>query len=112
MISAGQLTEVTTETVPEIVRVEVVFALPERYWSVHLELAGGATVAEALTLSGIESLVPSMEIDPARLAIFSRPAQMSTRLHDGDRLEILRPLLADPKQSRRERAVVASPRKR
>lgn len=94
------------------IRVEVVYALPDRYWSVPLELASGATVSQALALAGIERLAADIEVDPARLAIFSRPVQPSTVLRDGDRVEILRPLLADPKQARRARAVESSPRKR
>ena len=94
------------------IRVQVVYALPERYWSVRLQLAGGATVSQALAAARLEPLVEGLQIDPAQLAIFSRPATLSTVLRDGDRLEILRPLSADPKQSRRARALESSPRKR
>ena len=95
-----------------VIRVEVVYALPERYWSVPLELPGGATVSQALLLAGMEHLVEGVEIDPARLAIFSRPVLPSAVLRDGDRLEILRPLLADPKLDRRARAVASTSKKR
>jgi hypothetical protein len=110
MISAGKRIAVTTESGSPI-HVEVVYALPDRYWSVRLELPAGATVSAALAAANIERLVDGVEIDPARLAIFSRPASPATVLRDGDRLEILRPLIADPKQSRRDRAV-ESPKKR
>ncbi len=109
MTSAGKPTAVTTSAV---IRVEVVYALPERYWSVRVELAGGATVAQALERSGIDRLAEGVEIDPARLAVFSRPVQPSTVLRDGDRLEVLRPLLVDPKQGRRDRAFESAPKKR
>jgi hypothetical protein len=99
-------------TIERAIHVEVVYALPDRYWSVPLELATGATVSEALAVAGIARLAEGIEVDPARLAIFSRPAQLSTVLREGDRLEVLRPLLADPKQTRRTRAVESSPRKR
>ena len=92
------------------IRVQVVHALPERYWSVRLELPGGATVAEALAAAAMDQQLAELDVDPSRLAIFSRPVQLSTVLRDGDRLELLRPLLADPKQARRERA--APPRKK
>ena len=94
------------------IRVEVVYALPERYWSFRLELGSGATVSQALAAASLEQLPEGIEIDPAHLAIFSRPALLSTILRDGDRLEVLRPLLADPKQSRRARAVASPPKKR
>jgi hypothetical protein len=48
--------------------------------------------------------MPAFEIDPQKLAIFSRPAEPDSVLRDGDRVEILRPLIADPKQARRARA--------
>ena len=109
MISAGKPIAVTTSAA---IRVDVVYALPERYWSVRLELAAGTTVAQALDLSGIERLAEGIEIDPARLAVFSRPVLPSTVLRDGDRLEVLRPLLVDPKQGRRDRAFESAPKKR
>ena len=95
-----------------VIRVEVVYALPERYWSVPLELPRGATVSQALSLAGVERLVEGVEIDPARLSIFSRLVLPSAVLRDGDRLEILRPLLADPKLDRRARAVASASNKR
>lgn len=85
-------------------RIEVVHALPTRCWSVRVELPAGATVAEALAAAAMESRVPGLEVDAARLAVFGRSVTPSTALHDGDRIEILRPLLADPKQARRKRA--------
>ena len=92
-----------TELAPPL-RVEVVYALPERYWSVRLELPGGATVADALALAGKQPGFVGVDVEPAGLAVFSRPVTSDTPLRDGDRVEILRPLLADPKQARRERA--------
>ena len=113
MISAGKPIAVTTSAGhAAVIRVEVVYALPERYWSVPLELASGSTVAQALSLAGMERLVEGVQIDPACLAVFSRPVLPSTVLRDGDRLEILRPLMADPKQNRRARAVESAPKKR
>lgn len=99
-------------TTEAAIHVEVVYALPERYWSVPLELAAGATVSEALAMAGIERLAADIEVEPARLAIFSRPAELSTVLREGDRLEVLRPLLADPKETRRSRAMESSPKRR
>jgi len=85
-------------------RVQLVYALPDRYWSARFELPAGADVEQALAFAKAESLLPQLEIDESRLAIFSRPAVLSTLLHDGDRIELLRPLQVDPKQSRRDRA--------
>lgn len=94
------------------IRVTVVYALPERYWSVPLVLPADARVADALVQARLRGSIAEMDIDPVRLAIFSRPATPDTRLRDGDRIEILRPLLADPKQARRERASDTPAKKR
>lgn len=79
------------------IRVEVVQALPGRSDLVALELEQGATVRMALAAAGI----------PAHHAvgIYGRRASPDTRLADGDRVEIYRSLLTDPKESRRSRAL-------
>ncbi|HEX5756786.1 MAG TPA: RnfH family protein [Arenimonas sp.] len=90
-------------------RVELVYALPDRAWRVKVEVADNACVADALDqgLPALRTACGSVEVeaDPSRLAVFGRPAAAESLLHDGDRIEILRPLLADPKQARRRRAV-------
>lgn len=79
------------------IRVEIVQALPGRQDLVALELDQGATVRMALAAAGI----------PAHHAvgIHGRRTSLETRLADGDRVELYRPLLADPKESRRNRAL-------
>lgn len=89
-------------------RVELVYALPDRAWRVAVDVAEGACVADALG-SGVPALriacgTVEFEVDPTRLAVFGRPVAPQSPLRDGDRIEILRPLLADPKQARRRRA--------
>lgn len=86
------------------IRVEVVYAVPGRSWRVPVLLAPGATVAQALQAAALEALVPGIEVDPGRLAVFSRPVGPDDALAEGDRLEVLRPLLADPMEVRRRRA--------
>lgn len=93
-------------------RVEVVYALPERYWSVQLRLPEASTVADALSRARLELVEGVADVDPGRLAIYSRLVLPSTILRDGDRLEVLRPLTADPKLSRRNRALESTPRKK
>lgn len=85
-------------------RIEVVHAVPERYWLVELRLPAGARVEDALREARMEQQVPGLIVDPRRLAVFGRAVTPHSLLHDGDRVEILRPLLVDPKQARRERA--------
>ena len=85
-------------------RIEVVYANPERQWQGELVLAAGSTVRQALQAAMAASLIPDEAIDPARLGIFGRRASADTVLTDGDRIEIYRPLRLDPKEARRRRA--------
>ena len=85
-------------------RVEVAYALPDRCWRLAVVLPAGARVADALAAADLPSKVPGLVVDPTMLAVFGHTASLDTALHDGDRVEILRPLHADPKQARRERA--------
>lgn len=89
---------------------QVVYALPERCWTFEVELGEGACVADALAAADLPANLPGVAVDPARLAVFGQAATLQTRLHDGDRVEILRPLVADPKQARRQRAREAAKR--
>lgn len=89
-------------------RVELVYAVPDRAWRVVLDVSEAATVADALS-AGLPSLREAcggvaVDMDAERLAVFGRPVTLESRLQAGDRIELLRPLLADPKQARRRRA--------
>jgi putative ubiquitin-RnfH superfamily antitoxin RatB of RatAB toxin-antitoxin module len=84
--------------------VDLVHALPQRCEAFRLRLPEGSNVADALRLAAEAGFEPAAKVDCACLAIFGKSATPSTRLRAGDRLELLRPLLADPKQRRRERA--------
>ncbi len=88
------------------ISVEVVFALPERQELVSLKLAQGSTVADAIERSGLAKCFDDFEVDPSRVGIFSRKVAPEQVLRDGDRVEIYRPLLADPKEVRRQRALL------
>lgn len=87
------------------IAVQVVHARPRRHWVVDLQVPAGTTVGEAIAMAGLEREVPELDVDPQRLAIFGRSAAMDEVLAAGDRVEILRPLLADPKDVRRRRAL-------
>jgi len=85
-------------------RVEVVYATSERQGLYVLEVAAGATVREAIEASGVLAAFPEIELAHARVGIHGRLATLTTRLGDDDRVEILRPLRADPQDARRRRA--------
>ncbi|KLD79881.1 hypothetical protein Y886_01925 [Xanthomonas hyacinthi DSM 19077] len=80
-------------------RVEVVLAWPERFVARTLHLPEGASVADALAAAALAEATPGMPC-----AIHGSVAAPTQRLHDGDRVELLRPLLTDPKEARRRRA--------
>lgn len=88
-------------TVTTIV-VDVVYALPERQMSRRVLLPEGSTVRDAVRASGLAAEFP--DIDPTRVGVFGKRVQPASRLRDRDRVEIYRPLRADPKELRRRRA--------
>ena len=85
------------------IRVEVAYADPQRQLMRKVEIAANSTVGEAISASGIADDLPAGFV-PAALGVFGRLVTVQDRLHDGDRVELYRPLLADPKESRRRRA--------
>ena len=90
-------------------RVEVVYALPQLQEQVQLELAPGSTVQDAIEASGLLQRLPQIEL--GRTGIWGRPAGPATRLRERDRVEIYRPLIADPKEVRKARAARAKERR-
>jgi uncharacterized protein len=85
-------------------RVWVVYALPDRQALRELDLPESATVAEAVARSGLVEEFPEIGSRPLACAIFGRAVADSQVLRAGDRVEILRPLQVDPKESRRRAA--------
>jgi len=85
-------------------RIEVVFALPDRQMLRTLELPEGSTLREAIYASGLAREFPEIEIDDQRLGVFGRLRPPDHPLHDGDRVEVYRPLRIDPREARRKRA--------
>lgn len=88
----------------ELLRIRVIYALPDHQATVDLQLPAGTSLTEAVTRSGLLQKFPEAAARPLACAIFGRAVPLTYELRDGDRIEILRPLLVDPKQSRRETA--------
>ena len=86
---------------PKIV-VEIVYALPDRQVLRRVSLPDGSTVEDAIRVSGLRAAFP--EIDPTRVGIYGKPVPVTATLRDRERVEIYRPLRADPKDVRRGRA--------
>jgi putative ubiquitin-RnfH superfamily antitoxin RatB of RatAB toxin-antitoxin module len=85
-------------------RCEVAYGGPEGQWLLVLELDEGATVGDAIAASGLAALVPGLQVDDTNVGVFSQRRALRDALRHGDRVEIYRPLLADPKETRRARA--------
>ena len=82
---------------------EVAYADPQRQILRKVEIAANSTAGEAIAASGISDDLPA-GFEPVAIGIFGRSVTRDTRLHAGDRIELYRPLIADPKESRRKRA--------
>jgi uncharacterized protein len=85
-------------------RVDVAYADIERQILLQVELPQGSTVRDAIEVSGIVRMLPDGVVDFHRLGIFARKVAPDHNLHEGDRIEIYRPLLLDPMEARRQRA--------
>jgi len=88
----------------ECVDVEVCFAAPDRIWQVRLNLAPGSTVGDAIRESEFQRHFPSLSVQ-ANAGIFGKLVTLDKPLRSGDRVEIYRNLIFDPKESRRRRAL-------
>lgn len=86
------------------IAVEVVYALPAAADVVRLSLPAATTAAEAVRASGILERHPQLHQAQLTLGIYGKAVAAATRLNDGDRVEIYRPLMLDPKEARRRRA--------
>ena len=97
--------ESITETVAnDQLRIEVVYALPERQEVIRLQLASGSTVQQAIEQSGLVARYPEIDLMlKNKLGIFAKLVKLDTLLRDRDRIEIYRPLIADPKEVRKQR---------
>lgn len=84
--------------------VEVIYALPQAQDLVRLKLRAGSTVQQAVEASGLLRRHPDIDLARARLGIFGKISKADAPLRDRDRVEIYRPLLADPKEARKKRA--------
>jgi putative ubiquitin-RnfH superfamily antitoxin RatB of RatAB toxin-antitoxin module len=92
-------------------RVSVVYCARNATWTCELEVAAGTTLRLAIERSGVLTEHPELQRDDLAVGVFSRPHPLDAPVHDGDRIEIYRPLLVDPKQARRHRAELRRRRK-
>lgn len=86
------------------ITVEVAYARPEQQWLESVTLPVGATAFEAIQQSGLLTQCPEIDLAQNRIGIFGREVALEQVLQAGERVEIYRPLLADPKEVRRKLA--------
>jgi putative ubiquitin-RnfH superfamily antitoxin RatB of RatAB toxin-antitoxin module len=91
------------------IAIEVVYALPEKQALLRLNVPRGTRMREAVLLSGIAAQFPGLDVQNCPLGIFGKAvARPEERvLEEGERVEIYRPLIADPKEVRKQRAARA-----
>lgn len=89
------------------INVEVIYALPKEQITFTVSVEQGATAQQAIEASGILAKYPEIELNKNKLGIYSRLIKLDTVLQDGERVEIYRPLIADPKEMRKRRALKA-----
>jgi putative ubiquitin-RnfH superfamily antitoxin RatB of RatAB toxin-antitoxin module len=87
----------------DTIDVEGAYAERDRQFLRRLRLPAGATIADAIVAAGLEAEL-GIDASPLAAGIWSKPKPRETPLADGDRVELYRPLLADPKEARRRRA--------
>ncbi len=89
---------------PADLAIEVVFALPDEQRLASVSLPDGATVQDAIDASGLVTRFPDESIDSMQVGVWGRVVDREHALKDGDRVEIYRPLLLDPREARRRLA--------
>lgn len=86
------------------IRIEIVYALPHQQTVLSLQAAPETTVEQAIRQSGMLQKHPEIDLAQCKVGIFGKAAKLDATLRDRDRVEIYRPLIADPKEVRKKRA--------
>jgi putative ubiquitin-RnfH superfamily antitoxin RatB of RatAB toxin-antitoxin module len=91
-------------TDPRTHKITVCYPRPDDIFLVTLEVGQGATIAEVIAASGVLTRFPDIDLARNKVGVFGKLKPADTVVRDGDRIEIYRPLQADPMESRRRRA--------
>lgn len=84
--------------------IEVVYGVPNKQELLSVTVSENTTVEQAIKESGILSLFPEIDLSVNKVGVWNRTVKLSEVLRDTDRIEIYRPLIADPKEVRKRRA--------
>ncbi|MFV8818347.1 RnfH family protein [Haliea sp. E17] len=96
---------------PGTINVEVAYALPGKQAIISLSVAEGTTALEAARQSGVTQKFEGVDLENAKLGVFGKAVAPTQVLREGDRVEIYRPLIADPKEVRKARAAKSKERR-
>ena len=86
------------------INIEVAYALPDEQVILSIEVATECIVEDAIRRSGILERFPQIDLSTDKVGIFGKMCKLNASLRDTDRIEIYRKLIADPKESRRQKA--------
>ena len=97
----------------DTIRVEVAYALPHKQKILTVDVAEGTTLMDAVKASGVTNEFPELDLAEAKFGIFGKASRAPEKdlVRDGDRVEIYRPLIIDPKQARANRAAKEAQKK-
>lgn len=92
-------------TTDGLIQVDIIYARPEVVWKRQLQVSASSTVQQALVLSRFFDEFPGWTIDTIQVGIYGQKCALDRILNNNDRIEIYRPLVFDPMESRRRRAL-------
>jgi len=87
-----------------MITIELIYALPDEQELITMQVEDGTSIEDAIHASGILEKYPQIDLAKNKVGIFSKVSKMDTPLREGDRIEIYRPLIADPKEVRKRKA--------
>ncbi len=87
-----------------MINIEVAYGRKDKQVLIPLSVEEGTTIEQAIEKSGVLQRFPEIDLTVNKVGIFNKVCKLQQTLQDGDRVEIYRPLLTDPKESRRQRA--------
>ncbi len=87
-----------------LIRVEIAYARSDEQLILSVEVPEGSTLEQAIIASGVQERFPEIDLETAKVGVFGKLSKLAAIVRTGDRIEIYRPLLADPKEVRKRRA--------
>ena len=103
-LDSSELTDLVDSVNEGKVSIEVVYGVPHKQKILTLSVDSGSTVEQAIIDSGVIALFPEIDLSINKVGVWNRAVKLSEEVNDLDRIEVYRPLIADPKDVRKRRA--------